>query len=355
MVDQLRGRILYIDDDPGLRRLVQRRLEAGGASVDLAETGAEGLERARSVAYAAIALDHFMPQQDGLEVLAQLRELPDPPPVVFVTASEEPRIAIAALKAGAADYVVKDTAGRFLELLGPVLRSAIEQAESRRAREAAEREVRDSRDRLERLTAQQALLLREVNHRVSNSLQLISSLIELQARRVADPEARSLLRRAAERVEAVALVHRRLYTSNDVTHVDMDQYLAGMIEEFRRALGDEGDENRRIELIAEPVRIPTDKAVSLGLIVNELITNAVKYAYPDGAGGTVRVTLTGLGETGMTLTVEDDGVGYPELSAQPRGSGVGTMIVQALAETVGARISRDEAWSGTRFVVIVAG
>ena len=128
--------------------------------------------------------------------------------------------------------MVKDVQGAFLDLLGTTVRHAIEQRRLLLEKAAVEQEVRESRDRLERLAAQQALLLKEVNHRVANSLQLISSLIELQARKVADPAAREMLRRAAERVEAVSLVHRRLYTGNDVSFVDMDQYLAGLIEEF---------------------------------------------------------------------------------------------------------------------------
>jgi len=350
-------RVLYIDDDPGISRLVQRRLERGGTFVTLAGDGETGVALAASGAFDAIALDHYMPGRDGLEVLAELKALPGGAPVVFVTAAEEPRIAVAALKAGAADFIVKDVHGAFLELLDPTLRQAVAGAQLRRAKEAAEREVRESRDRLERLAAQQALLLREVNHRVANSLQLISSLIALQGRRVADPAAREMLRRAAERVDAVALVHRRLYTSNDVEFVEMDQYLAGLIEEFRRALAHDGDDGR-IELQAESVKIETDKAVSIGLIVNELVTNALKYAYPSGARGRVRVTFAraraaGVTHGGVTLVVEDDGVGYPGGSMPAKGSGLGAMIVAAMAETLHATIALDKTWRGTRFVLDV--
>ena len=363
-------RLLYIDDDDGISRLVQRRLKGAGFVVTVAGSGVAGLALARGAEFDAIALDHYMPGQDGLEVLEELRALPDAPPVIFVTSAEEPRIAIAALKAGADDYVVKDVQGTFLDLLGPTLEQAVERAQLRHARAAAEREVRESRDRLERLTVQQALLLREVNHRVANSLQLISSLIGLQARRVRDAEARDSLDRAAERVEAVALVHRRLYTSNDVEFVDMDQYLAGLIDEFRRAVESE-DGPRQIELSVEPVRIETDKAVSIGLIVNELVTNAIKYAYPRGVTGSVRVSLTrGAGAPAhaspkrpgvaggngrVKLVVEDDGIGYPAAGAPAKGSGVGAMIVTAMAETLRATVTLDRSWSGTRFVVETIG
>lgn len=346
------ARILYIDDDPGIARLVQRHLQRQGYAVELAADGAEGLALARSRSFDAIALDHYMPGLDGIEILGELRRLPDPPPVIFVTAAEEPRIAVTALKAGAADYVVKDVRGAFLEFLATAIRQGMERVRLERANAAAEREVRESRDRLEKLAQQQAILLREVNHRVANSLQLISSLIELQARKVADPTARDMLRQAAERVEAVTLVHRRLYTSHDVEYVAMDAYLAGLIEELGR-LTRSAEASPRIELSAEPIRIETDRAVSLGLIVNELVTNAVKYAYPRGISGTIRVQLSRAGEA-LRLVVEDDGIGYPPDDTPPRGSGLGTLIVNSMARTIRGSVELDRNHRGTRFVLSMA-
>ena len=120
-------RVLYVDDDPGSSRLVQRHLERAGFEVACAADGEAGLTLAREGGFDAIALDHYLPGRDGLEMLADLRELPGAPPVVFVTAAEEPRIAVAALKEGAADYVIKDVQGAFLELMAESLRQAMEQ------------------------------------------------------------------------------------------------------------------------------------------------------------------------------------------------------------------------------------
>ena len=340
-------RVLYVDDDPGLCRLVQRHLERDGFAVTLAHDGAAGLLAAQADRFDAIALDHYMPGRDGLDMLADLLALPDPPPVIFVTAAEEPRIAVTALKHGAFDYVVKDVQGTFLEFLATSIRQSQHQVRLQREREAALQELQESRDRLEKLAAQQALLLQEVNHRIANSLQLISSLIELQARKVADADAREALKRAAERVEAVTLVHRRLYTSNDVEFVAMDQYLEGLIDELRRAVTGEERQNR-ISLVAEPIRVETDKAVSIGLIVNELVTNALKYAYPD-RDGEIRVGFRRDADA-VRLVVEDDGVGY-QAGAAPKGSGLGSVIVGAMARMVKASVAIDSSTCGTRVVV----
>ena len=347
-------RVLYMDDDPGIGRLVQRHLERAGYRVRVAPDGEAGLALALAEPFDAVALDCYMPGRDGLEILAELRRLPDAPPVVFVTAAEEPRIAVAALKEGAADYVVKDAQGAFLDLLAGAIRHALDEVALRRAHEAAERESRESRDELARLASRQALLLREVNHRVANSLQLIGSLLELQARRVRDPDARAALHAAVERVEAVGLVHRRLYTSDDVRHVRMDQYLAGLVEELRRSV-DSGASPRPIRLRADPVSVETDRAVSIGLIVNEWVTNAVKYAYPPGESGEIRVAFHGAEEAPKRLVVEDDGAGHPGAApggaASPRGSGLGGVIVDAMARALHGTVELDRDHRGTRFVL----
>ncbi len=340
-------RVLYVDDDPGLCRLVSRHLTREGFTVATAQDGELGLALARSERFDAVALDHYLPGRDGLDLLSDLLAVPDAPPVIFVTAAEEPIIAVTALKHGAFDYVIKDLHGTFMDFLVTSIRQSQTQVRLQRERAAALQELQESRDRLELLANQRALLLREVNHRIANSLQLISSLIELQARKLADADARDALRRAAERVEAVTLVHRRLYTSEDVEFVAMDTYLAGLLDELRRAVTG-GERSGEIRLQAEPIRVETDRAVSLGLIVNELVTNALKYAYPGGEGE-IRVGLRQQGDT-MHLTVEDDGIGYPE-GATPKGSGLGSVIVSAMARQVKATVEVDSGPCGTRVLL----
>ena len=135
-----RARILYIDDDPGLCRLAQKDLQRQGYVVEIATDGASGLARIAEDGIDVIALDHYMPNQNGLETLAAIRNLAEPPPVIYVTAMQEGRVAVAALKAGATDYVAKDVQGEFLPLLQRAIDSALDGVMLRRAKEAAEAE-----------------------------------------------------------------------------------------------------------------------------------------------------------------------------------------------------------------------
>jgi two-component sensor histidine kinase len=340
-----RTRLLYIDDDAALRRLVQRTLERQGYEVVLADGGAEGLAKLKAEPFDAVALDHFMPERDGLEVLDDIRAMIDHPPVIYASGSDEGRIAIAALKAGAADYVIKDVGGVFIELLQNAVDTAVAQHRIRRQKDEAEREVREARDRAE-------ALLREVNHRVANSLALVGSFVFLQQRSLAadQTQAKAALADVQVRISAIAQIHRRLYTSNDVNIINMDAYLEGLVEELATAMTADGTE-RPIRLEADPICMATDRAVSLGVIVTELVTNACKYAYPAGEQGEIRVSLKTVGPS-LSLTVEDDGIGIPAES-KPRGTGLGTRIIRAMATSLQADHTSDPTHRGTRVVLSI--
>jgi two-component sensor histidine kinase len=342
--------VLYIDDDAGLSRLVQRYLSRQGFAVETAPDGASGLARLTAARFDVVALDHFMPGDDGLELLKRLGSLPDPPPAIYVTASDEGRIAVSALKHGAVDYVIKDVQGAFLDLLDSAIRQAVEQTRTKRAREAAERELRESRDRLAELLEQKTALLQEVSHRVSNSLQLIGSLIGIQAARLSDPAAREALQQTRERVQAVMLVHRRLYTSEDVDAIEIDKYLVAMAEELQASVL-AAEQGHTIAVAAAPFKIAPDKAVSIGVIVNELITNALKYAFPSGTGGSIQVTLNAPAENRAVLSVEDNGVGYGTDDSAPKGTGLGTLIINAMAKTLHGAVERHSATTGSKTVL----
>ncbi len=343
-------KLLFIDDDPGLARLVQKRLAPQGFDVEHAISGADGLARLSAGGIDAIALDQSMPGIDGLQTLASILKLLEPPPVIFVTASEDSRIAVGALKAGAADYVTKDLQGEFIPLLKAAVEHALENTRMRRAKEQAEAEIRAARDRFEALAAEREVLLREVNHRVGNSLQLIASMLHMQGSAGSSDEVKTALTQATNRVMAVAEVHRRLYISGDVTSVAVDQYLKALVDDLR--ISSESGELEQLSISTETVETEPDRAIAIGIIVNELVTNALKYAYPSGSGP-IRVTLKSTGPTHAMVSVEDEGIGYDGHSPSSTG-GLGGRIVKAMAEKLGASIRHDSLGKGTRVEIAFA-
>jgi two-component sensor histidine kinase len=190
------------------------------------------------------------------------------------------------------------------------------------------------------------VLLREVNHRVGNSLQIIASLLHLQANSSTQDDVKAALTNAMGRVAAVAQVHRRLYTSHDLKSVLLNQYLEALLEDLRRSA--EGNKMSRLTLKAEPIEIDPDRAVAIGIIVNELVMNAVKYAYPDGAGP-IHVELRPEGDD-LMVSIADDGVGL-NAKTDPRSTGMGQRIVSAMAVKLDANVERDPAHHGTRIVL----
>lgn len=330
-----RPRVLYIDDDEGLRRLVARALGRKGFEIETAASGPEGVARVREEAFDLVAVDHYMPGQDGLATLADLKTLPACPPVVYVTGSDEGKVAVAALKSGAMDYIVKSADEDFVDLLASTFAQVLEQEALRRARDAAEASLRATNQRLE-------TLLREVNHRVANNLQMVMSFVGMQSGVLEDSGAKEALRKTQQRIATIAQINRRLYSTGDVETVAMADYLPPLVQDIAHGWSTKGEECHVVPRVA-PISLDTDSAVTIGMVANELVSNACKYAYPGPDKGEIRVMLQPLDEGAVELVVEDDGVGIAE-GDPAKGTGLGTRLIRALAQSHGASIEfRDRA------------
>ncbi len=328
-------RVLYVDDDNALARLIQKALGRQGFGVDLASSADAALDMIASQPFDVVALDHYLPSGTGLDFLGRLAGLTGTPPVVYVTGSSEPNVGVAALKAGASDFIPKTVGDDFLTLLGSALSQAIAKAQLVAAKEAAEAEVRLARDRAE-------MLLAEVNHRVSNSLMLVSTLVSMQSNLLTDQVAKDALAETKARIFAIASVHKSLYSSSDVRHVDLSEYLDGLLKNLEFSMRADGSGTQLLTDL-EPIRLATDDTINLGIVVTELVTNAFKYAYPK-RDGEIYVCLRAVGTGTAELTVEDAGIGR---EAAPKGTGLGTRIIKAMATTMNAEMEYMDRTPGT--------
>lgn len=205
-------------------------------------------------------------------------------------------------------------------------------------------ELTRARDRAE-------VLVDEVNHRVANSLSIVAAMVNLQAKQADNKAAKDVLQETQGRIFAVSQLHKRLYTSGDARFVALDEYLAGLLEHLQASLRDAGH-SAKLTQDLEPVSLPTDKSVNLGVVATEWVTNAFKYAYPNGPGE-VRVSLRRVGGEGpIELIVEDDGVGR-DSPQREKGTGLGTKLVNAMAGTMGAEVSYVPRQPGTTARLVV--
>lgn len=331
--------LLYIDDDDALVRLAEKTLGRAGFDVEHAHDPQAGLSRLERGGIDAIILDHYLTGSTGLDLLQILKERHFDIPVVYVTGSSEATIAVEALKAGAADYVIKTVGDDFWPLLANAIEQALENAELRAAQIRAENEIRAGKERAE-------ILLAEVNHRVANSLSLVAGLIRLQAGSHADEAVKAALSETQARISAIASMHRSLYTNDDVRHVEMDRYISTLANELAESMAKDKRKSN-IVCMLDPMSLASDRAVSVGMIVTELLTNAIKYAYADDEDGEIRVELTRISPETALLAVEDDGVGFdPEGPIQ--GTGLGSRVVASMAKSIGSGIRYVSRTQGTR-------
>jgi PAS domain S-box-containing protein len=190
------------------------------------------------------------------------------------------------------------------------------------------------------------LLLKELNHRVANSFQLAVSLLQLHANRAADAGVKAQLETVQHRLVAIAAAHANLYDDGQLRTLEAGRYL----EELCRRLGEgwTADSQITLDVAAEPCELATERAIPLGLILNELVTNAAKYAFEGRDGGRIEVRF-GRTEDGCRLSVADDGNGLPE-NGMERSGGLGMGLVKALARQIGG-VLHVENRAGARFVI----
>lgn len=332
--------VLIVDDEVTNHRPLEAVLRAGGFLTKTAANGREALASVKSQPPDLILLDFNMPEMDGLAVAQTLKADPTTSaiPIIMVTGQSDRAVRLACLDAGVEEFVAKpvDRAELWLRVRN-LLRLKSLTTFFQNHSVILEQQVQERTADLQSSLREREVLLKEVHHRVKNNLQIMISFLRLESRRTEHEPTRSVLADMQNRIRAMAALHEALYRSNNFNEIDLRTYIEKVTKSVELSMG-KGAGQVRFNLDLVSVNVRLDEAVPCGLILNELVSNALKHAFPAERPGEVRVELSRIGASGLRLRVSDNGVGLPaDLSARQRAS-LGLQLVSDLARQLGGEL-----------------
>lgn len=373
--------VLIVEDQADNRYLLKSLLTGGGYQVTEAANGKLAMEILAKGAWDLVISDILMPGMDGYQLCREIRsdERLKHVPFIFYTATYvDQKDEDFALKLGADRFFRKPLDPRiFLENLRELMEEiAKDPGRARPAAQGSETEILKlynerlvnklekkmlslEKEIAERRRTEEALrvslrekeaLLQEVHHRVKNNMQVISSLLNLQVRHPMDEECRAILRDGQSRIRSMSLVHEQLYQSHDLSNVDLAAYIRKLVTNLV-TLYQPAATNLRMETDLEELRLDINSAIPFGLILNELLSNAIRHAFPGDRPGVIRIRMRRRPDGAAELRVEDDGVGLPEGLDYRRPESLGLQIVNLLVDQLDA-VLEIEGTKGTAVTLI---
>lgn len=211
-------------------------------------------------------------------------------------------------------------------------------------------DIKEAEDKIKSSLKEKELLLQEVHHRVKNNLQIISSLLNLQAGYINDEKDLEIFKDSQSRVKSMAFIHEQLYKSSDFTNINFNNYIHNLLA-YLSYSHNLGPEKIKMNINVEDISLDINTAIPCGLIINELVTNSIKYAFPDGRSGTITIELHSDYEDEYVLIVGDDGIGLPEDIDFKNTDSLGLQLVNSLSKQLEGYIELDRT-NGTQFKII---
>jgi len=349
MTEDEKIKILMVDDQPSKLLSYESILNELGETLIKAGSGREALDQLLKTDIAVVLMDVSMPEIDGFQLAEIIHQHPryQKTAIIFISAvhlSDLDRLK--GYERGAVDYISVPVIPELLRAKVSVyaelrrktrqlerLNDELERRVAERTRELEERE-----QQLKGSLQEKEVMLKEIHHRVKNNLQVISSLLNLQADHVGEPRTQALLAESRNRVRAMALVHQLLYESTDFARVQLGDFLRRLAPLVATGLGAES-RGIRTRIEADEAYLDLHRAVPCGLLVNELITNAFRHAFPGGRSGEVSIRLCNKGSGWARLTVRDNGVGLPAGIDHANLKSLGLRLVVHLADQIGGTLA----------------
>jgi len=336
--------VLNFEDVPSDALLVQRALAKVflmSFQVTTVPDLAEGLRLLREKSFDVALLDLHLPDSQGMETFERLRREAPNLPLIVLTGNPDDELAVQILRHGEQDYLLKHEATG--PLLAKAIRYGIERHRVRVELNARTAKLAESKATLAKALNEKVVLLKEIHHRVKNNLQIISSLLNLQSRRIKDPATLEYFRESCDRVQIMALIHEKLYGAQDLSELDFNDYLHSLAAMILRSYA---SKSRNIEVVFQlhqQIFLSLDLAIPLGLVASELISNSLKHAFPRGGKGTITLELSQTDESDCLFRISDDGHGLPPDFSMDQPASLGLRLVKMLAQQLNGHLD----WSRT--------
>ncbi|MCD6454635.1 MAG: PAS domain S-box protein [Candidatus Aminicenantes bacterium] len=210
-------------------------------------------------------------------------------------------------------------------------------------------ELKNTEEKLKNLIEEKDILLRELHHRVKNNLQIVTSLLRLQLRRIKDPRLQHVLKESEDRIVSIVLIHEKFYMSENLKEIRFEEYVKSLIKTIYRS-HNVSEKKVRLKIEGDKLTLPIDAAIPAGLIINELVTNALKYAFPGDLKGSLEIRMSSDERDWVEIYVRDDGVGLPDSVDFDHPESLGFKLVKILAEgQLGGEVELVRKKKGTEF------
>ncbi len=337
-----RPMVLVVDDDPIIRLLARQALEPEGFEVAEAEDGNVALAFLQSHLPDIVLLDVVMPGLDGFTLCKTLRTFPGGShlPVLMVTGQDDIASINRSYEVGATDFISKPINWLILQQRLQYMLRANQVLEA----------LRQSESSLSTSLKEKEALLKEVHHRVKNNIQIISSLLHLQANHISDNMALEIINDSRNRVQSMALIHDKLYRSKDLTNIDFASYVRDLTSYLQHSFV-LSESLIDISIDIDEIYMSVDTAIPLGLIINELFTNSLKHAFPDARKGEIVISSHKTNERELSLIVADNGVGFPKNLSFPNTQSLGLQLVETLIDQLNGAVEVESNKNGTKFKI----
>ena len=326
--------VLLIEDNLGdivsIRTMISE-LSDGCFELKFAESLGEALTILRNENFDVILMDLGLPDSQGFRTFTKVHNQMPELPIIIITGLEDEDLGLSAVKEGAQDYLIKGQVDK--KLLGRTLKYAIER--------------KQTEEGLKSSINEKDILLKETHHRVKNNMQVIHSLLNLQTHYAKNEEAVNVLKESQNRVKSMGIIHEKLYKSSDRSKIDFSDYVKSLTSD----LLDSYDVSDKIISVIEidDIKFNMETAVLCGLIINELISNSLKHAFPHNETGEVSVSLKLLGNR-YQLIVSDNGIGFPEELDFKNTESLGLQLVNNITGQLDGEIDLDRS-NGTKVTI----